>query len=270
VLCNNADHCLARSASTKKVKQRTVTALFGSASAAAAQRCKAMLQHKHVQQQAAPRSISAPPALQEARRQQQQLEQQPSQDTGITTSQQAEQDIHLPALQQEVDKPQEENCAFARPASPSGDATPAALGPAAAGAMLDLLDQATQPLDAMLQLRQQQMATVHAAGNSVEVASAASPDMPNLAAAATAGASLPGTPPVSAVAMDISGGAAAQAADAAAAAAPAAGSDDEPGMHTPQRQIISRQAVLPCASPLATVKSFTTCVVGRRFQIEAE
>ena len=269
MLCNNADHCLARSASTKKVKQRTVTALFGSASAAAAQRCKAMLQHKHVQQQAAPRSISAPPALQPTRRQQQQGQQQASQDTGLTASQQAEHNVQLPALQQEPDMPQEES-AIAMPASPSGNATALAQGPAASGAMLDLLDQATQPLDAMLQLRQQPMATVHAAGNGVDLALVVSPDMPKFAAAATAGASLPGTSPINAIAMGSSGVATAQAVDVVAAAAPAAGSDDEPGMHTPQRQIICRQAVLPCASPLATVKSFTTCVVGRRFQTEAE
>jgi hypothetical protein len=268
VLRNIADHCLARSASTKKVKQRTVTALFGSASAAAAQRCKAMLQHKHVQQQAAARSISAPPALQPMRRQQQQGQQQASQDTGAL--QQAEQDVHLQALQQEADKPGEEDRATARPASPSGDATASAHGPAASGAMLDLLDQATQPLDAMLQLRQQHATAAQAAGNSVELASAVSPAMPASACAATAGASLPGTSPINAIAMGTSGVATAQAVDEVAAAAAAAGSDDEPGMHTPQRQIISRQAVLPCASPLATVKSFITCVVGRRFQTEAE
>lgn len=273
VLCNTADHCLARSASTKKVKQRTVTALFGSASAAAAQRCKAMLQHKHVQQQAALRSISAPLALQ-LRRQQQQPRQQLSQDFDLVGSQQDEPDTDMPALQQEPDQQQQGECAAVSPASPGGNATTAAQVPAATGAMPDLLDQATQPLDAMLQLRRQHLATAKAAGRSVDSASAISQDTPatgNDAGAAAARASLTAKPLIDtdAVGAD-SPTTTATAVTGGGAAAPATGSHDEPGMHTPQRQIISRQAVLPCASPLATVKSFSTCVVGRRFQTEAE
>lgn len=264
ITCDTADHCLARTASAKRVKQRTVTALFGSASAAAAQRCRAMLQHNHAQQQTALRSTSAPPEIQH---QQQQPYQQLAQDTGAG-SQQAEVDVDLPTLQQATDGGQHIACAAARHASATILGTVPVQTPAAP---IDLLDQETQPLDAMLQLRQQDLLTAQAAGDGAESASHSSPDTPSCDGAPQADASSLAKPPSSVVPGGVSGPVLAAVTSTAAGANRAAeGSDDEPGMHTPQRQIISRQAVLPCASPLATVKSFTTCVVGRRFQTEAE
>lgn len=275
-----ADHCLARSASAKRVKQRTVTALFGFASAAAAQRCRAMVKDTNVKQQAALRSTSAPPEMQQ---QPQQPKQQPrkqsrqqSQDAEVTLRQRAHPQAvtthaaALAALQTLKGLPEAAAAANGH-ATANGHVTEAAAQPAVTESLPDLLDQPTQPLDAMLHLRQQHD-SAHAAASNGSLPNMAS--QPNAAsaepAASSAGAAGPfvqGRLPLGPVPMET---------DFPAAAAPEhtavepADSQDEPGMRTPQRQIISRQTVLPCASPLATVKSFTTCVVGRRFQTEAE
>lgn len=246
-----------------------------------------MLNDNAVQQQAALRSTSAPPEIQLPQRQrqeqaQEQQQQQHSKDAGMANPVHAALQTAMPHAAAATAEPglsprgavhavgdeQAAQCRDGCAAPPSSATT---------SSMLDLLDQPTQPLDAMLQLQQQHDSAASVENDSPPASSASQPRTTSEDAAAskvaatTASSDPPPTPAAATAAPQ-----AATPSETASAGLPqaeGAGSaekDAEAGMHTPQRQIISRQAVLPCASPLATVKSFTTCVVGRRFQTEAE
>ncbi len=327
-----ADHCLTRSASAKRVKQRTVTAMFGSASAAAARRCRQMVQDRTSWREAstppaaaggapdatqaaggpqpptpALRSTSAPPAMRRLDTlsgtmppplphlqleapdsmvvlpEPPKLQRETSDGAAVWPESEAEAGFASPeALPASKAQPwrrqlQTPTAVADTPASPLR--LPSA-GEAANGAMqpmpqdVALMDQATQPLDAVLwQQHQRAAAAERAMAHQPAAATAAA------VAEATAATSQPvdeGTAAESAVQSEAAimppaaQPLAAQRAapmDAGAAAA-SAEPDADAGMCTPPRQV--RQTTLPCASPLATIKSFSACVVGRRFQQDAE
>ena len=256
-----ADNCLARS-TVQRSKQRTVKSMFSSASASAARRCRQMVEQQGAPSPAAPASASAAaishvagtasPSAGISKRLRVSPDLGPQQQApqeAIMSSQAAEQPPLMVSL-----------AAVAAPETRSGRriaAHSAAVRLRADDltqprALALLLEQPTQPLPPELLVGVPHVVNAESSDGTEVTTSPCSPKRESTTSAACEAAS---------VGREMHHGSCAAVAPVPTVAT---------GECTPQKQIISRQAVLPGISPLTTVSAFTACVVGRRFQPAAE